>query len=103
MSDTGSYDKKVHRNLQSEMERLAAQAIPGWKKESRALSLLGVSDGMSILEVGSGPGYVTKQLLTSFPGSHITCLETDADMLEKAKHLIDEKDSDRVQLSLIHI
>ena len=97
MSDTGSYDKKVHRNLKSEMERLAAQAIPGWKKESRTLSLLGVSDGMSILEVGSGPGYVTKQLLTSFPESHITCLETDADMLEKAKHLIDKKDSDRVR------
>jgi len=97
MSDTGSYDKKVHRDIQSEMDRLAAQATPGWKKESRTLSCLGLSDGMSILEVGSGPGYVTKQLLASFPNSHVTCLEPDPDMLKNAKHLIGDKDGARVR------
>ena len=96
MSDTGSYDKEIHRDDQSEMERLAAQATPGWKKESRMLSRLGVTDGMSILEAGSGPGYVTKQLLASFPNSHVTCLETDPDMLDKAKRLINGEDSERV-------
>jgi len=97
MSDTGSYDKNVHRDVQSELERLAAQATPGWNKESRTLSWLGLSDGMSILEVGSGPGYVTKQLLASFPNSHVTCLESDPEMLKKARDLIGDKEGARVR------
>ncbi len=70
----------MNTNIEKEIERLRSQALWGWDKESRNLSSFGLRDGMSILEVGSGPGFVTAQLLALYPHSHITCLEIDPDL-----------------------
>ncbi len=59
MRASGSYHLPAsHRDAQAEIERLAAQAHSGWDKESRTLSWFGLKDGMSVLELGSGPGFM---------------------------------------------
>jgi len=72
----------------AEVRRLAIQARSGWQKEADALTRLGLRDGMSILEAGSGPGFTTEQLLDFLPQSQITCVEIDQQLIEKAQQLL---------------
>ncbi|MEC0176955.1 methyltransferase domain-containing protein [Paenibacillus favisporus] len=83
--------------FQEEIERLKVQATMGWQKELRALKWYGLQNGMSVLEVGSGPGYITEQLLNSLPDSHITSLEIDSTLLEQAKKLLSDVPSERIK------
>lgn len=99
MADSGSYDlHSSHRDTDTEIRRLATQAQSGWVKEARTLSWFGLRDGMSVLEVGSGPAFVTGQLLEVLPTSPITCVEVDRTLLEQAEEHLQDKDRDRVQL-----
>src|SRR5438874_9036969 len=75
---------EMNENIEKEVERLRGQALWGWDKESRNLTWFGLQDGMSILEVGSGPGFVTEQLLALYPNSHVTCVEIDPDLASRA-------------------
>ncbi len=83
--------------FQEEIERLKVQATMGWQKELRALKWYGLQNGMSVLEVGSGPGYITEQLLNSLPDSHITSLEIDSTLLEQAKKLLSDVPPERIK------
>lgn len=97
MSASGSYDLHTsHRDVPSEIQRLAAQARSGWEKEARILSWFGLNDGLSVLELGSGPGFLTEQLLALLPSSSITCLEIDRTLLLQAEHYLHDKDNQRV-------
>lgn len=61
---------------------------------------------MSVLEVGSGSGYITEQLLNSLPDSHITSLEIDSTLLEQAKKLLSDVPPERIKFvesSIYHI
>lgn len=98
MSATGSYDAHAsHRSLQAEVDRLAAQARSGWGKEARTLSWFGLRDGMSLLELGSGPGFITEQLLALVPTSPITCVEVDSAFLTQAEGRLRGKADDRLR------
>lgn len=98
MSASGSYNLPAsHHDAQAEIERLAAQAHSGWDKESRTLSWFGLKDGMSVLELGSGPGCITEQLLTLVPSSPITCVEIDRTLLEQAEQQLHYKAKERVR------
>jgi SAM-dependent methyltransferase len=46
---------------------------------------------MSILEVGSGPGFITEQLLALCPNSHVTCVEIDPDLVLLAEQYLQGK------------
>lgn len=83
--------------FQEEVERLREQATMGWQKEFRTLKWYGLQNGMSVLEVASGPGYVTEQLLNSLPDSHITSLEIDNTLQEQAKKLLKNIPSERIK------
>jgi ubiquinone/menaquinone biosynthesis C-methylase UbiE len=86
MKNSGSYDASAsHRDTEAEIERLRAQALLGWEKEARTLTWFGLRDGMSILELGSGPGFATEQLLDLLPSSAVTALEIDSGLLKKAE------------------
>lgn len=96
MSDTKkSYDLDRF-DLDTETKRLRAQAILGWRQESRTLTGFGLRDGMTVLEVGSGPGFITEQLLTLVPTSPIICLDNEPTMLERAKNYLGERAEGRV-------
>lgn len=97
MTNSGSYDyRELHRDPNAEIQRLAAQARLGWEKEARFLSWFGLHDGMSLIELGSGPGFITEVLLTLLPNSSITCLEIDVALLKQAKQYLQDKASHRV-------
>jgi ubiquinone/menaquinone biosynthesis C-methylase UbiE len=97
VSTEGSYRaKQSHRSLDAEVQRLAAQARLGWPKEARTLTWFGLRDGMSVLELGSGPGFVTEVLLDLVPHSPLTCLEIDPVLIEKAKQYLGGKDGGRL-------
>jgi SAM-dependent methyltransferase len=83
--------------LDAEVERLRAQALLSWEKEARTLGWFGLQDGMSVLELGSGPGFVTGQLLAWLPGSEITALEIDPVLIERARGYLASKDGGRVR------
>ena len=97
MSGSGSYHLPAsRRDAQAEIERLAAQAHSGWDKESRTLSWFGLKDGMSVLELGSGPGFITEQLVTLVPTSPITCVEIDRTLLDQAEQHLHHKAKGRL-------
>lgn len=98
MADSGSYDvRRAHRSVDAELRRLASQARSGWEKEARALLWFGVRDGQRVIELGSGPGFITQQLLELLPTSHITCLDRDPTLLERAQELLLPLAADRLQ------
>lgn len=99
MSTSGSYDLQAsHRDVNAEIQRLAAQARLGWEKEARTLSWFGLKDGMSLLELGSGPGFITESLLTLLPNSRITCLEIDPTLIKQAEKYLQNQVKDRVHI-----
>ncbi len=99
MSSSGSYKLPAsHREAQAEVERLAAQAQSGWDKEARMLSWFGLKDGMSVLEAGSGPGFITEQLLTLLPTSPVTCVEIDRALLDQAAQRLHPEANPRLRL-----
>ncbi|MEO6458084.1 MAG: methyltransferase domain-containing protein [Chloroflexia bacterium] len=82
---------EMNESLDKEIERLRGQVMWAWDKVARNLGWFGLRDGMSILEVGSGPGFVTEQLLVLCPNSHITCVEIDPDLIMPAEQYLQSK------------
>lgn len=88
----GSYKaSEMHGNVEKEIQRLRDQALWGWDKESRNLVWFGLKDGMSVLEVGSGPGFITEQLLAMLPNITVTCLEIDPQLIQRAEAYLGSK------------
>jgi hypothetical protein len=53
-----SYDaRREHRDFESKVRRLQAQATLTWVQEFRAMAMFELSDGMSIVDLGNGPGF----------------------------------------------
>ena len=89
MPTPGSYDvSTAHQDRETEVARLADQASLGWEKEAAVLERFGFRDRMSILEMGSGPGFVTRLLLDHFPRAQVTCVEIDETLIEDAKRYL---------------
>lgn len=86
------YDASIENvDLQSEIERLYHQANLNVPKESRCLRQFGLQDGMTVLEVASGPGFVTEWLSQLVPNGSITCLEIDPLLTEHASRYLTDK------------
>jgi len=81
MSDPRLASARLHADI----DRLRAQVSLSWAREASQLARLGLQDGMSILEVGSGPGFVTERLLEALPHCRITSVELDANMCAFAR------------------
>jgi SAM-dependent methyltransferase len=84
--------------LHDDVGRLKAQVGLSWSKEAKALCQIGLRDGMSILEVGSGPGFITELLLTDLPHCTVTAVELDPRMCEVARGQLAEQPGDRFEI-----
>jgi ubiquinone/menaquinone biosynthesis C-methylase UbiE len=85
MSGRGSYDPREEGGgFERELRRLEAQAAASWPQELRVLRAIGLTDGMRVLDVGCGPGYVSAALARTFPASRITGVDHDAGLLAAA-------------------
>lgn len=95
----GSYNaSRAHRDLNSEIQRLHTQVLLSWEKEARTLAWFGLQNGMSVLELGSGPGFYTEKLLALLPNSIVTAVEIDPVLIERAKQYLQEKESVRLRI-----
>jgi len=93
-----SYDSKTHQDFDREIQRVRNQALVGWDKEARNLAWFGLQDGMSILELGSGPGFITKQLLALAPHSHVTAVEIDRAFIQRASQYLQDEPPNRFRI-----
>ncbi len=71
-----------------EIQRLRSQALLFWPKELRNLRWFGLRDGMHLLEVGSGPGFITEALLEALPTAQVTGIEIDQSLTADAERLL---------------
>ena len=75
---TGSYHvAEFAANLQAEIRWLDAQADPFWQTEKRLLLRHGLTDGMTVLDCGCGPGRLLELFATELQGLSLTGLEID--------------------------
>jgi ubiquinone/menaquinone biosynthesis C-methylase UbiE len=84
--------------LHADVERLRAQVELSWSREATALAQLGLQDGMSILEVGSGPGFITERLLEALPQCTVTSVELDPNMCDLARSRLAGYLGERLQI-----
>ncbi len=89
--------QNANLGVENEVDRLKAQALMGWDKEFRNLKWLGLEDGMEVLELGSGPGYYTEQLVSNLPRSRVTALEIDSTLQEKARLILTDVPESRLR------
>lgn len=83
---TGSYEvSAAHRDRDSEGRTPSSPSPPRVGQEAAALERLGFRDGMSILGLGGGPGFVTKLILDHFPAATVTAVELDAGLTSDAR------------------
>ena len=55
MTAEGSYQASTYNlEFEGEIQRLKAQVHLSWEKEARTLKWFGLTDGMKVLEAGSG-------------------------------------------------
>jgi len=81
-------------------DRMKVQVNLSWEQEEEKLSYYGLKDGMQVLEVGSGPGFITEKLLTKYKKSHITALEINEDFIKHTESQL-KTEADNNRLSLI--
>ncbi|MGF1432249.1 methyltransferase domain-containing protein [Kitasatospora sp. LaBMicrA B282] len=84
----GSYDpaRTTGGGLAAELARLEAQAELSFTEELRLLRELGITaPGATVLELGAGPGAVTRRLRAALPaGTRLIAADIDADLLAHA-------------------
>jgi ubiquinone/menaquinone biosynthesis C-methylase UbiE len=96
MSETKVYDvSQEHIDAEAELNRLHSVANQNWPKEARNLKEFGLKDGMSVLELGSGPGYFTELLAQLVPNGSITGLEIEPELIQRSLEYLQEKISSR--------
>lgn len=67
--------------LHANVEHLRSQVALSWPREREVLERVGLRNGLSILDAGSGPGYVAEDLVGRFPAATVTALDLDPHML----------------------
>lgn len=95
------YFKNLSPNMGQEFERLKYQAELSWDKEARNLSWFGLQDGMSIVELGSGGGYISEKLLNLCPHSLVTIVDISPVMLERSKTYLQSQDKTHQRVTFI--
>ena len=96
---TSSYvASEMPLGLDKELERLRAQALITWEQEARTLARWGLRDGMSVLELGSGPGFVSEQLVQLVPNGSVVSIEIDPVLIEKSQSYLGARANGRWQL-----
>lgn len=81
----GSHAFSRHPSQRSELERLRRQALAVWPEEERRLARLGLVDGMRVLDIGCGAGFVSEKLAQLNSGGETVGLEPDPALARLAR------------------
>ena len=95
------YFKTPSPHLEQEFDRLKYQAELSWDKEARNLSWFGLKDGMSIVELGSGGGYISEKLLNLCPHSLVSIVDISPVMLARSKTYLQSQDKNKERVTFI--
>ena len=79
----GSYEFDSFKNRSDELGRLSEQANHFVDLERRLLSEIGAAQAQRILEIGCGPGFVTRLLASIAPQSEIIAVDRSPDLLQQ--------------------
>ncbi|MEV7025337.1 methyltransferase domain-containing protein [Kitasatospora sp. NPDC093558] len=82
---TSYYLPGEHPKPENELARLARQATLSWAKEANLLRAYGLRADHDVLEVGSGPGYISELMLREIPEGTLTCLELEEHLMDYAR------------------
>jgi len=94
MHSQGSYQiRTIASNVEKEIQRLKAQVDLFWEQELKHYVEFGLRDGLSIAELGSGPGFLTEKMLATFPHLKVTAIEIDPFLVAYAKDYLSQKHS----------
>lgn len=86
---TSSYvASEMPQGLDKELDRLRAQALLSWPKELKHLLYWGLRPDMTVLEIGSGPGFITEQLAQTLSEGKVLSVEIDPVLIEKATNYL---------------
>ena len=85
-------------NVEVEIKRLKAQVALFCDKEFEIYRRFGLTDGMHILECGSGPGFVMEKIMTSLPVCHIVGIEIDPYLIGISGKYLKEKNFSRFEI-----
>lgn len=95
---TSYYIAGEHPYPENELARLNTQVAVSWDKELRIMRTFGLRPDSDVLEVGSGPGFVTRLLLDAVPEGTVTCLELEQELLGHAREYLGDFVGDQVTL-----
>ncbi|MCB2360140.1 methyltransferase domain-containing protein [Clostridium estertheticum] len=99
MSEQNSYKiDEIATNVDAEIKRLKAQVELFWDKELKHLLEFGLSDGMTIVELGCGPGFVVEKILNRFPNSEVTALEIEPMLVKYSRNYLLKKQFKRFKI-----
>ncbi len=99
MKQQGSYQiETISHSVEMEVNRLKAQVDLFWDKELKHYIEFGLSDGMLIAELGSGPGFLTDKLLECFPNIQVVGVEIDSLLVDYANSYLPQKHSGRFEV-----
>ena len=80
----GSYKlRSFTYNKESEVSRLKFQVDLFYEKELELYKMIGLKEGMNIVECGSGPGFLISNLVRDLPACTATAVEIDPYLVEQ--------------------
>lgn len=101
MKQQGSYQiQSIASSPEAEVQRLKAQVELFWDKEFKHYREFGLEDGMNIVELGAGPGFMTELLLHHLPAAQITVVEIDDMLIDYARDHLSSRYAERCDLRL---
>lgn len=93
MTQQGSYHvQSIASNIEIEIKRLQAQVELFWQNELKHYIEFGLRDGMSVVELGAGPGFMIDKIAAHFSQCDLTALEIDPLLVEYAKNLLTQRE-----------
>jgi len=99
MYNESSYQvQNIAGHLETEINRLGAQVDLFWHKELKHYQEYGLKDGMKVVELGSGPGFLTEKLLQVFPSLHVVGVEIDPLLVQVAERRLERNFPGRYQI-----
>ncbi len=99
LNPSGSYHiKTIANNVEAEINRLKAQVDLFWQSEWKHYQEFGLDQAGSIVELGSGPGFLVEKLLVHIPGAEVTAVEIDPLLVEYAGNYLAKQKLDRWQV-----
>ncbi|MCJ2554736.1 MAG: methyltransferase domain-containing protein [Candidatus Thermoplasmatota archaeon] len=86
------------RGESAETRRMRGYTRMYWEKEVPVLKTFGLRDGLSVVELGSGPGIVTDLLLRLLPGLTITSIEHREEAVVQARAYLRDRGHSGVRI-----